>query len=298
MAENKLHHPLITLAFGALCISFAPVFVKMLGVEILGPTAIAFWRTLIGSAILFLLAILRGESLKIPGKVFKLAVLAGLFFCFDLFVWHRSIIYAGAGIATILGNTQVFWLALIGVVLFKEKISISFLGAVLAAFIGVVLLVGVGSFESFDSSYIEGIVFGLMTGIFYSCYTTTLKTAGHHEISFGFVSLMAYTSFFCALFLGVSTVVEEDPALPPDMYSWLVLIGLALVAQALGWWMISRSLPHVDASKSGMVLLLQPTLATVWGALFFAERLSLLQIIGAMVTLAAIYFGSIWKAKK
>lgn len=285
--------PLLAIAFGALCISFAPIFVKMLGEGILGPTAIGFWRTFLGSIILFVLVILLKKPVKLPRRAFILSAVGGFLFFADLFVWHRSIIYSGAGIATILGNTQVFWMALIGVVLFEERLKPSYLAAVLAGFIGVVLLVGLGSIEEFTLIYIKGIVYGLMTGVFYASYMTSLKKAGHSAENISFVTLMAYASFFSAVCLGVSMLIESDPYLPPDLYSWLVLISLALVAQSIGWWVISTNLSKLKASQSGMVLLLQPTLATVWGWMFYNEQLQLLQIVGAIITLGAIYFGSV-----
>jgi drug/metabolite transporter (DMT)-like permease len=42
-------------------------------------------------------------------------------------------------------------------------------------------------------------------------------------------------------------------------------------------------------------LLLQPSLATIWGVLFFAENLGLIQYIGASIILIAIYLGSVKK---
>ena len=289
---------IIMLAFGAVCISFAPVFVKMIDTNLLGPTAIAFWRTLIGAGILFLIAFIKRESLILPKEAMLFAMLAGLIFCGDLFVWHKSILYSGAGIATILGNTQVFWMALIGVVFFQEKLSPLYLLSVLSAFVGVVLLVGIGSIEQFSNEYILGIVFGLMTGIFYSGYITSLKKAGHTVKKFSFITLIAWASIFSALFLGIAMLIESDPIMPTDSYTWMALFGVALVAQSLGWYVISTSLPKLKASQSGMILLLQPTLATVWGALFFDERLLVLQVIGALITIAAIYFGSVWKSQK
>ncbi len=289
---------LFALAFGALCISFAPIFVKMIDSSTLGPTAIAFWRTLFGAIILFTWALVSKKQIRLPKQVMLFSILAGLIFCGDLFVWHRSIIFSGAGIATILGNTQVFWMALIGVVLFSEKLSPIYLFSVVMAFIGVILLVGVGSVQEFSADYIQGIVFGLMTGVFYSGYITSIKKAGHLGFNISFISLMAWTSLFSALFLGAAMMIESDPYLPVDMYTWGVLFALAFVAQSLGWFVISKSLPKIKASQSGIVLLLQPTLATVWGALFFAESLKTLQIVGAGLTIIAIYFGSIRNNKK
>lgn len=298
--ESHQLKPLLWVMVGAICISFAPVFVKMLGQGVLGPTAIAFWRTLFGAIILFVWMGLRRMSLRMPWAIFKFTIIAGFMFYLDLSVWHRSIIYSGAGIATILGNTQVFWMALIGFLIFKEKLSKIYLLAVVAAFMGVSLLVGVGSDIQFSTMYIRGIIFGLMTGVFYSGYMTSLKVAGHkpQEKRISFLSIMAWTSLFCALFTGVSMLIENDPYIPPDFYSYAVLFSLALVAQAAGWYIISSNLSKLRASQSGIVLLLQPTFATIWGALFFAERLTLLQIVGALITIGAIYYGSVRAVKK
>ena len=287
---------LFALAFGALCISFAPIFVKMIDATTIGPTAIAFWRTLFGALILFVWTIVKRESLLLPKKVVLFSMIAGLIFCGDLFVWHRSILLSGAGIATILGNTQVFWMALIGVVFFSEKLSPMYVVSVCMAFVGVVLLVGVGTLQEFSSEYVQGIVFGLMTGIFYSGYITFIKKAGHAEQSISFLALMAWTSLFSSLFLGIAMVIENGSNIPKDNYTWMVLFSLAFIAQSLGWYVISSVLPKIKASKSGIILLLQPTLAMVWGVLFFAESLTALQIIGAGLTLAAIYFGSVRKS--
>ncbi|MFH2055304.1 MAG: EamA family transporter, partial [bacterium] len=77
----------------------------------------------------------------------------------------------------------------------------------------------------------------------------------------------------------------------------LVLLLLALIAQALGWWAIFTSLKKVEASRAGLILLLQPILATIWGVLFFAEHLAWTQMLGGVVTLAAIYVGLLRESK-
>ncbi len=288
---------LLVLAFGALCISFAAIFVKLLGRDVLGPTAIGFWRTIFGAGILFIWVVLKGESLKIPSSIVGFAGLAGFIFFLDLFFWHRSIIFAGAGMATILANTQVFCVALLGFILFKERLSLPFMVAAVTAFVGVVLLVGIGSEVEFGTIYLQGVVFGLLTGVVYACYIVTLKKAGHRKECPSFLVVMAWTSLFTAVFCGISMLIESDPYLPPDLFSVFILLSLALVAQAVGWYVISTTLPKLRAAQSSLVLLLQPVLATIWGVLFFAEHLTALQIIGAVITLVSIYVGSARKKR-
>jgi len=286
-------HPLVILSVGAICISFAAVFVKLLGMEKMGPTAIAFWRTLFGAAILFTWSALRNDRLILTISVTRWSALAGFIFFLDLFFWHRSILYAGAGMATILANTQVFGTAVLSFLIFKEKLTVKFFVSAICAIVGVALLIGLGSTVELSIVYLKGVIYGLLTGIVYANYIIVVKIAGHSESRLSFLTFMAWTSLFSALFLGAVGVFEDDVFVPPDLISVILLFGLALVAQALGWWAIASSLPKIDASRSGLALLLQPVLATCWGVLFFHEYLTPVQIVGAVITFVAIYVGSV-----
>lgn len=286
------------LAFGAFCISFSPVFVKMLGMEIMSPTSIAFWRAGLGAVFLFTLSSVRKKSLMIPLSVIPWAVLGGLLFSIDLFFWHRSVIYSGAGIATILANTQVFGTAVLSFFIFKEKLTPKFIIAAITAFGGVALLIGFGSDIELTSRYLKGVLFGLITGLAYANFIITLKYAGNKQELPDFVTLMAWVSMFMALFLGISALIESHGFFPPDWYSLLILALLALVAQTIGWWSISVGLSEVAASRAGLIILLQPVLAMIWGMIIFSEKLTLMQLLGAAVTLAAIYIGGLSKSNR
>lgn len=289
-------NPLLAIVAGAFLISFAPVFVKLIGTERLGPTAIAFWRTLFGAITLFTLTLIRGRSFGLPKRLYKFAVVTGFLFFIDLFVWHRSIIFAGAGMSTILGNTQVFGSAMLSWLFFKERLTWRFFLAAFSAMLGVIMLVGVFAREiAFSSNYDAGIVFGLLTGLAYAGYIVTLKGASFKVKMPDVVAYMAWSSMFSALFLGISSVIESAPAMPPDAATWLYLIALGVMVQAVAWWSIASGLAYVDASRAGLVLLLQPTLAMVWGILFFAEQFTITQLVGAVITLGAIYYGGLKK---
>jgi drug/metabolite transporter (DMT)-like permease len=295
--KHSTERPLATLTLGALCISFAPVFVKMIDPAAMGPTAIGAWRCLFGAFCLAVIAKTTGRSLLIPRPLMGWALLAGFVFFADLFVWHRSIIYVGAGMATILGNTQVFATAVLSFFLFREQLTLRFIIAAVSAMGGVVLLIGVGSDVSFSTDYMAGIGFGLATGVAYAGYLITLKTATRRHPDMKAVPFMMWTAFFSSLFLAITGLIEPDPFWPPDVYSLGTVASLGLVAQALGWMAIAFSLSRVQVSRAGLILLLQPTLATVWGMLFFAEQMQAPQFAGALVTLIAIYYGTVFRAR-
>ncbi|HUH01848.1 MAG TPA: DMT family transporter [Kofleriaceae bacterium] len=298
--------PLLLVAFGAAAISFAPVLVKVAALEGVGPATIGAWRCAIGGALLVALAMARGAPLLPRRSAVRIALIAGVAFALDLWVWHRSIVIVGAGMATILGNTQVFWTSAYGGIAYREPLSPRFLAAAGAAFVGVVLLAGIGSDVELSRYYLGGVGLGLATGLVYACYILAVQRAtgggrtgaAVEEVgprssqltqsmhALGWVALIA------GALLGTSAAIEGEALVPPTARAWLALGGLAVVAQIIGWIAIASGLRRAPASRAALVLLLQPALATGWGFAFFDERLQLLQLAGAVVTLTAIYLGA------
>ncbi|MCI0424781.1 MAG: DMT family transporter, partial [Actinobacteria bacterium] len=54
------------------------------------------------------------------------------------------------------------------------------------------------------------------------------------------------------------------------------------------WLLIGYALPRLPAAETATIVLLQPALTMVWGAVIFGERPSLLQVAGAVIVLAGV----------
>ncbi|MBW3568235.1 MAG: DMT family transporter [Proteobacteria bacterium] len=104
--------------------------------------------------------------------------------------------------------------------------------------------------------------------------------------------LATVSSLVCALVLLPLAVASGESLVIPTWrdFGWLVTYGI--VAQLLGWVLISHSLPKLDASAVGLILLLQPVSAFVWDFTLFDRRLEPVQFIGGAIALVAIYLGS------
>ncbi len=288
------------LVLGAFGISFSPVFVKMLGMGILGPTAIGFWRTIIGGVALALIALVsnKAKRLLLPLPVLAWCFLTGFVFFLDLSIWHRAIIYVGSGMSTVLGNTQVFASSILCYFIFKEKLTLRFFGAAAAGLCGVSLLVGLLSAEvAFTPEYVRGIVYGLLTGLMYALYMVGIKKASSHRSTPDPLAIITWICLSSALFLGLGSMAEEGAFMPPDLRAVAVLLGLGVVVQALTWWLITFAMRGIPVHHASLILLLQPVLAILWGYLFFNEVLASLQVVGAFITIFAVYFGAIQKRK-
>ena len=274
-------------------ISFSPVFVKLADV---GPTMAGFYRNLFGGVFLLVIAIGRGERLWAGWRPFVLAAVCGVLFATDLSFWHRSIHYVGPGLATIMGNFQVFFLAAFGIIVFREKVDWRYLAAVPVAVIGLVLLVGF-DWVGLSPAYQTGVFFGLVTALIYAAYVLVLQRSQLRLPRLSATANLCTISMVAALIMGVEGNLQGESFHIPDSQSWSSLLAYGVVCQALGWIIISRALVKVEASRAGLILLLQPTLAFVWDILFFSRPTDITHISGAILALFAIYLGGSRKRK-
>jgi drug/metabolite transporter (DMT)-like permease len=282
------------LALGATLISFAPVFVKLAPV---GPTTAAFYRMLFGGLILAGIVAVRRERIWLGRRHLLLALACGAVFALDLSVWHRSIHYVGPGLATILGNFQVFFLAAWGVAVLRERPGWKLAAAIPLALGGLVLIVG-PAWRHLGGHYHLGVMLGLFTAVCYATYLLVLRQlqADASLAPGGQPSPMvdlAIISLLSAGVLGLEIPVLGESFRIPDWKTGLLLVMYGVVGQVLAWVIISRALARVEASRAGLILLLQPALAFVWDVVFFARPTRPLEVAGALIALTAIYLGTL-----
>lgn len=283
---------LLEMIGGATLISTTSIFVRLADV---GPTVSAFYRVALGGLFLLggLIVLRRWQAVRwLP--VLWLALPAAAF-AVDLMMWHRSILLVGPGLATLLGNFQVFVMAVAGWWLYREHLGWRFLAGVVLALLGLYLLVGV-DWSAHGAGFRLGIVLGLTTGIAYAVYmlsTRHIQRRGHAPMAPA--QLLCVQSLVCALMLAVAAGTEGESFAIPDFGSLAALAGLALVGQIFGWILLLRAMPHLPASLIGLLLLLQPALSFVLDVILFARPTSLADWVGIGVSMAGIFIGS-WRA--
>lgn len=279
---------------GAVALSFSPVFANLAHT---GPTATGFYRMAFGGVGLLVLTLLRGRPLWSGRQSMLLILACGVFFALDLIFWHRSILHVGPGLATLLGNFQVFFLAGFGLLVLREPMTWRLAAAVPLAVVGLYLLVGRG-WSTVPTSYRLGVLFGILTALSYSAYLLTLRRAQAREGARAAIGTVATLSICAAGILAITTPVLGESLVIPDASTLGVLLAYGAVAQVIGWVLIAVGIPGVAASRAGLVLLLQPALAFVWDMLLFGRPTSLWEGLGAVAALGAIYFGSFGGARK
>jgi drug/metabolite transporter (DMT)-like permease len=285
-STTNQYSPIFHVLCGAFLISFSSVFVKLAHVS---PTASGFYRVGFGAIFLFLGVLIKREFNVVGFKQLLLIAFCGLTFALDLYFWHESIFYIGPGLATLLGNFQVFLLAAVGIIFLGESAKLRFLIAIPLAISGIFFIVG-GNWGNLTVDYKTGIYFALLTALCYTVFLLTLRKI-QQERGQSFFLLLMLVSLASAIYLGLKMVYTGDSFTIPDSQSLLALLGLGLSSQTVGWILIATAMPKIPASLTGLALLLQPTLSFIWDVLIFHRPTDLTNWLGVAVTLIAIYMG-------
>jgi drug/metabolite transporter (DMT)-like permease len=287
--EKPDRRPLLLAGMGAGCISASAVLVKLADT---GTATTAFYRCFLALPALVTLAVLeqRRHGQRRPAARGG-ALLAGLILSVDLVLWNHAIAEVGAGIATVLGNLQVLFVALTAWVLMRERPGRRFLIALPVVMAGVVMVSGLTGGAGSGIHPLAGIGYGLGTSLAYSAFLLIMRrsSAGTPHAA-GPLAEATVGAALGSLVLGAAFGGLQLHIGWPS-FGWLLL--LSLTSQTIGWLLITSSLPRLPAAISSLTLLLQPAAAMVLAAAVLAERPSLIQIAGAVVVCCGVVWVSL-----
>ena len=286
--------PYVTGVAGALLIAFSAIFVRLADVA---PSTAAIYRCAYAVPPLALLAWReRRRYGPRPAAERRLALLAGVLFAGDLVAWHHAIDAVGAGLATVLGNTQVAMVGLAAWAFLGERPRRATFVAVPVVLTGVVLISGVIGEGAYGRAPLLGAVLGVLTAVFYTGFILILRH-GNRDVRRPAGPLLDATASgaVCSLLLGV-LLGEAQLAPSWPAHGWLLL--LALTSQVVAWLLISVSLPRLPAVTTSVVLTLQPVGSVFLGMALLAEAPSALQLAGVGVVIGGIILATLGRAPR
>jgi drug/metabolite transporter (DMT)-like permease len=272
---------------GAIAIGFSPIFVRL---SELGPVATGFYRLLLALPLLWLW--MRFEARLAPAKrraarATPLAALpiafAGALFAGDILFWHWSITYTTVADATLFANFAPVIVTIGAWLYLGERITGQFLAGMTLAMVGAALLVNASA--ALGARYVLGDGLGIITACFFGSYVVAVaRLRDRYRAS----TIMFWSSAVTCVLLLAATLVSGENLLPASQKSWLVLLALAWISQAMGQGLIAYALGHLPASLSALAILIEPVTAALLGWVWLGEALGVLQGIGGVIVLAGI----------
>jgi len=288
LPEHAARRAIVTLALAILFLSFTPILFRW---SELGPTASAFYRAFLTIPVFWIWAALERrrsietELARVPFRRSDawLMIFSGAVFAANISAYAWAVHLTSVANASLLSNLAPIFVSLASFLLFGERVSLGFVAAMVAAIVGVTILVG----DKLGVS--QGEILGDGLGAFSSfAFAGYLIAIGRLRWRHRSSTVMAASVVVTALALLALALATGESLLPRTILGWLDLLALALVSHALGQGLLAVALAHVSATFSAVSLLTLPVTAALYGWLFFSEPLTLNQAIGAPIVLASI----------
>ena len=275
----------LSILSGAFLISFSPVFVNLVSIE---PTVSGFYRMLFGSIALFIIYLIKNNENPLRKNISKFIVLGAILFSLDLWFWHRSIIYVGPGLSTLLANFQILILPFLALIFFNQKTQRIQIFSIFLGLLGLFLITG-QSWDIAGNNYKLGVLFGLLTAISYAGYIISIKRIDHNAaVNSDPIFNLLFISLISAGLLFLFSIIEQVPLEIKSSSELIWMICYGLFSHVIGWFFILNGLQKISAVTAGIILLTQPILSYVWDFIIFKKVILPIEYFGIVSVLLAM----------
>ena len=278
---------ILAIFIGAVTIAFAPILVRL---SELGPMATGFHRFLLAIPLYWLIAAAlprreepAGSETPRSVRDFLLIGMAGLYLAADIIAWHYSIRMTTVANSTLLANVAPVFVVLGGWLLFRTRVTGTYLTGLAAAMTGVFILSRASLSLSEDHFY--GDLLGVLTAVFYAAYQMSVERLRRR---FSTMTIMKYAIPVSALCMVPAALASGEELFPVTLAGWAFLIALAAGPQVFGQGLIAWALAHLPVAFASVSLLLQPVTAALVAWMLFDEVIGPQQAVGGVIVLAGI----------
>lgn len=209
-------------------------------------------------------------------------------------IWTLSVKANGAAVATVLAYSSAGFTAILALWLFKEKLGIPKIVAVILSLGGCVLVSNAYRPEMWKLNPLA-VSTGLLSGLLFAAYTLIGKEVARRNINAW--TSMLYSFAFASVFILVFNLFPALPGTPssykellPDLpvTGWIVLIILSFIPTLLGFGLYNMSMNYLPASITNLLATLEPAMTAAEAYIFLDERMTEIQIIGSLIILSAV----------
>lgn len=276
----------LIIILGTISISMSAIFGRL---STAPSVILVFYRMLFAVALLLPVLYLkcRNELKNLEKKDILLCACSGLFLGMHFTLYFESLKYTSIAAAVVLVNMEVFFVALVMLLIWKEKIPIKGMLGIIAAFLGTVIIaiVDMGG----GTNVVLGDIFAFVGSLCVAIYTMIGKKCRER------LSTSVYTCFvyaFAALTVAVAAVVTGTPFTGHDPMNLAYAFGMTIFCTFLGHSVYSWGLKYLSASYITTIKLLEPLFAALLGFFIFGEVPGILVVVGGAVIIAGIIWYS------
>lgn len=246
---------------------------------------LVLYRMLFSVAVLIPLTLIRHRAeLKVLKKrEVLLSLSSGFFLGLHFTVFFSAIRYTTIAAATVLVDTEVFFVALATPFLLGKRVSRQGWFAIALTFLGSILIAAASA--GGGSSLLLGDGLALLGAVFVAAYTL-IGTEARKTVSTTIYTTLVYSAG--AATVGVLLLLTGTPAVGYGAQNLAAGLGLAVFCTLLGHSVFSWGLKYESPAFVSTAKLLEPVFASLLAVLLFREIPGILVVLGGIFVIAGI----------
>ena len=274
--------------FVILIFGFTGILGKLITIEAI---PLVFWRTLIGGGAIYVwLKVRRKVSKKSTSDLLKMGGI-GLLVAIHWITFFASIKISNVSVALTMLATSPMFIGFLEPLIFKRKIDWRELT------VAGVVLVGVGTIFSFDTTYHEGMILGIISAFFASLFATfngvLIKT--HDASNISLVELLSASAAIFILLFFTGEVNGDLFVLSGQDWFWITI--LALVATSFAFIAFTSVMKVLTPFTTSVAINLEPIYSIILAVIIFGDEeiMGTRFYIGASIIICAVMLNTILK---
>lgn len=279
-------HAMGAVLLGSSLLGFGAIFVKWASAGGATPLTIGTYRMLLALPGTYLLARRTGTLGDGVGRFW--AILAGIAFFADVWLWHEAMERTSAANATlILGGLCPIWVALFSAVFLGLRYGWRGWVAQGMALAGATMLAGARG-ARLDNG--KGELIAVAASVCYAVFTILL---GRSRLTLRAAQSLFWLTASTAVCFVIATLISGDPIHGYNERAWVSLVGLGLLVHLLAWWLNSWGLGLVDSSLGALGLQVQQVGTLILAAWLLGEPLHVLGMAGGLMIVSGVVLNAL-----
>ena len=246
------------------------------------PVTIIVLRLIIASFVLSAYALVTKKRFAIKLKSHLYILLLAAVASFHLWIQVTGLKFTtAANTGWIIGTAPVF-IAVLGIIFFKEKISLLQILGIVLALTGLLLLISKGDLTRIDFISTKGDLLVLASAFTWGVYSTINKKI---SLSYSPTMTILYLFIFMAIFIVPFNLNQEkiNSIVHLSFPGWLMVSFLGIFCSGVAYSIWSYALRVLDSGKVGAFLYMEPFITVLAAWLFLSESITLLMILSGLI---------------
>ncbi|MGC8616538.1 MAG: DMT family transporter [Desulfurella sp.] len=286
MVLNKNKIVLASL-IGIIGVSFASIFIKECAN--VPSIVLSMYRLDIAAFILLLMNFINKNKLfPLSRKELLLGFASGVFLALHFYFWIASLKYTSIASSVVLVSTNPFFVVILSLILMKEKISPKVVIALIASFVGTVIITASDGnllSEKIDKTSLFGDILAIIGAFSVSFYFIIGSKLRKNMDTNRYVTLV-YT--FAAIFITILAIFANEDIIHYSSRDFSFIFLLAIVPQLIGHTAFNWALKYLKATAVAITTLGEIIGSTMLAYIFFQQTINLWQFIGILFIMSAI----------